>query len=146
MGGIEAHCTDKQRGEKEAGGAGLLTRGRAGTSTGDCRSTVVAGEGGSLATESKSPVKRGAREQRRNAASSSARAGGVFLKRIMGAPDSLQCLSCAHRIVHSSCPVNHRTTHRKGSFCARAAGAPDSAQCSVQCTPDCPVSLDRGIF
>jgi hypothetical protein len=25
-----------------------------------------------------------------------------------------------------------------------AAGAPDIAQCSVRCTPDCPVSPDRG--
>jgi hypothetical protein len=34
------------------------------------------------------------------------RAGGLFLKRDMGAPDSLQC----------SCPVNHRTAHRKTDF------------------------------
>jgi hypothetical protein len=38
-----------------------------------------------------------------------------FLKRDMGAPDSLQCLSGAHRTAHSSCPVNHRTAHRKRS-------------------------------
>jgi hypothetical protein len=44
------------------------------------------------------------------------RAGGLFLKRDMGAPDSLQCLSGAHRTVHSSCPVNHRTAHRKIEF------------------------------
>jgi hypothetical protein len=72
------------------------------------------------------------------------RAGGDFLKRDMGAPDSLQCLSGAHRTAHSSCPVNHRTTHRKMDFERAAAGAPDSAQCSVRCTPDCPVSPDRG--
>jgi hypothetical protein len=44
-----------------------------------------------------------------------------FLKRDMGAPDSLQCLSGAHRTAHSSCPVNHRTEHRKKGFffCAR---------------------------
>jgi hypothetical protein len=47
------------------------------------------------------------------------RAGGGFLKREMGTPDSLQCLSGAHRTAHSSCPVNHRTTHRKKEFCAR---------------------------
>jgi hypothetical protein len=41
------------------------------------------------------------------------RAGGCFLKRAMGAPDSLQCLSGAHQTAHSSCPVNHRTAHRK---------------------------------
>jgi hypothetical protein len=69
-----------------------------------------------------------------------------FLKRIMGAPDSPQCLSGAHRTAHSSYSVNHRTVHRKGKFCARAAGAPDSAQCSVWCTPDSPVSPDRGKF
>jgi hypothetical protein len=44
------------------------------------------------------------------------RAGGLFLKRDMGAPDSLQCLSGAHRTAHSSCPVNHRTAHRKTDF------------------------------
>jgi hypothetical protein len=43
-------------------------------------------------------------------------AGGLFLKRDMGAPDSLQCLSGAHRTAHSSCPVNHRTAHRKVEF------------------------------
>jgi hypothetical protein len=44
------------------------------------------------------------------------RAGGLFLKRDMGAPDSLQCLSGAHRTTHSSCPVHHRTAHRKIEF------------------------------
>jgi hypothetical protein len=44
------------------------------------------------------------------------RAGGLFLKRDMGAPDSLQCVSGAHRTAHSSCPVNHRTAHRKKDF------------------------------
>jgi hypothetical protein len=44
------------------------------------------------------------------------RAGGPFLKRDMGAPDSLQCLSGAHRTAHSSCPVNHRTAHRRIGF------------------------------
>jgi hypothetical protein len=58
-----------------------------------------------------------------------------FLKRDMGAPNSLQCVSGAHRIAHSSCPVNHRTTHRRRRSCAHAAGA-----------PDCPVSPDRGKF
>jgi hypothetical protein len=72
---------------------------------------------------------------------------GFFLKKpIMGAPDSLQCLSGAHRTAHSSCPMNHRTAHRRRGFCARAAGAPDSAQCNVQCTPDCPVTPDREIL
>jgi hypothetical protein len=70
----------------------------------------------------------------------------VFLKREMGAPDSLQCLSGAHRTAHSRCPVNHRTAHRKRGTLRAAAGAPDIAQCSVRCTPDCPVSPDRGEF
>jgi hypothetical protein len=74
------------------------------------------------------------------------RAGGDFLKREMGTPDSLQCLSGAHRTAHSSCPVNHRTAHRKRGILRAAAGAPDIAQCSVRCTPDCPVSPDRGEF
>ena len=47
------------------------------------------------------------------------RAGGGFLKREMGTPDSLQWLSGAHRTAHSSCPVNHRTAHRKMTFSAR---------------------------
>jgi hypothetical protein len=39
-----------------------------------------------------------------------------FLKRDMGAPNSLQCLSGAHRTAHSSYPVNHRTAHRRNDF------------------------------
>jgi hypothetical protein len=69
-----------------------------------------------------------------------------FLKRNMGAPDSLQCLSSAHRIAHSSCPVNHQTVHRKMGSTRAAAGAPYIAQWSVRCTPDCPVTPDRGKF
>jgi hypothetical protein len=64
----------------------------------------------------------------------------------MGAPDSLQCLSGAHRTAHSSCPMNHWTAHRKMGSAHAAAGASDIAQCSVRCIPDCPVSLDRGKF
>jgi hypothetical protein len=41
------------------------------------------------------------------------RAGGRFLKRDMCVPDSLQCMSGEHRTAHSSCPVNHRTAHRR---------------------------------
>jgi hypothetical protein len=70
--------------------------------------------------------------------------GKVFLKPNMGAPDSLQCLSGAHRTAHSSCPVSHRTTQRKKDLKRVAAGGPDIAQCSVRCTPDCPMSPDRG--
>jgi hypothetical protein len=84
---------------------------------------------------------------RRNETEPLARSGwGDFLKRDMGTPDSLQCLSGAHRTAHSSCPVNHRTAHRKRGILRAAAGAPDSAQCSVRCTPDCPVIPDRGEF
>jgi hypothetical protein len=59
------------------------------------------------------------RSQGKKEASGLARAGGCFLKRDMGTPDSLQWLSGAHRTAHSSCPVNHRTAHRKKEFCAR---------------------------
>jgi hypothetical protein len=58
------------------------------------------------------------------------RAGGLFLKRDMGAPDSLQCLSGAHRTAHSSCPVNHRTAHRKMDL---ARGCRCTGHCTVQC-------------
>jgi hypothetical protein len=64
-----------------------------------------------------------------------ARVGGLFLKRVMGAPDGLQCQSGAHR-----------TVHMRKRICARAASAPASAQCSVRCTPDCSVSPNRGDF
>jgi hypothetical protein len=53
-----------------------------------------------------------------------------FLKRDMGAPDSLQCLSGAHRTAHSSCPVNHRTAHRKMDL---ARGCRCTGHCTVQC-------------
>jgi hypothetical protein len=69
-----------------------------------------------------------------------------FKKRIMGAPDSLQCLSGAHRTAHSSCPVNNWTTHKEKGDLHAPSGAPDSAQCSVRCTPDCPVGPNRGFF
>jgi hypothetical protein len=64
----------------------------------------------------------------------------------MDAPDSLQCLSGAHRTAHSRCPMNHQTEHNRKGICAGAVVAPDSAQCRVRCTPDSPVSLDRGDF
>jgi hypothetical protein len=68
-----------------------------------------------------------------------ARAGGLFLKHVMGAPNSLQCMSGAHQTTHSSCPVNHRTAHRRRGSCARG-------RCTGQCTVQCPVSPDRGKF
>jgi hypothetical protein len=107
----------------------------------------AAGEKRSTAGAGKSPeTEETERGQGKNEASGLARAGGRFLKREMGTPDSLQWLSDAHRTAHSSCPVNHRTAHRKRGFLRAAAGAPDIAQCSVRCTPDCPVSPDRGEF
>jgi hypothetical protein len=72
--------------------------------------TVAAGGG-------RSPVESWNRQRQRDAG----RGGelgleALFLKRDMGAPDSLQCLAGAHRTAHSSCPVNHRTAHRKTDF------------------------------
>jgi hypothetical protein len=81
------------------------------------RSTVVAGEGRSPAGERESPERQ--RESAGNEPLARSRAGGLFFKRDMGAPDSLQCMSGAHRTAHSSCPVSHRTAHRKKDFSAR---------------------------
>jgi hypothetical protein len=50
----------------------------------------------------------------------------------------------AHRTVYSACPVHTGQRTGKKDFERAAAGAPDIAQCSVRCTPDCPVSPDRG--
>jgi hypothetical protein len=76
------------------------------------------------------------REQRELAkemsASGSVGLGAVFLKREMGTPDSLQCLSGAHRTAHSSCPVNHRTAHRR-------IGLARGCRCTGHCTVQCPV-------
>jgi hypothetical protein len=67
--------------------------------------------------EKGSPVTESGAENRRNEARPRAREGKeFFLKTSMGAPDSLQCLSGAHRTAHSSCPVNHRTAHRRKIF------------------------------
>jgi hypothetical protein len=104
----------------------------------------IAGEGWSPAREWKSPETERRVEQRSLWLGFGLEA--IFLKHDMGAPDSLQFLSGAHWTTHSSCPVNHRTAHRKMDFERAAAGAPDIAQCSVRCTPDCPVSPDRGKF
>jgi hypothetical protein len=66
-----------------------------------------------------------------------------FLKTDYGCTGSLQWLSGAHRIAYGSCPVNHRIAHRKEESCARDRCI---GQCSVRCTPNCPVSPDRGNF
>jgi hypothetical protein len=120
-----------ERGQERSTGSRSPEHGRS-------RWTPVIREERVVARESESREHRG---RRRPLARS--RAGGDFLKRDMGAPNSLQCLSGAHRTAHSSCPVNHRTAHREKDLKRAAAGAPDSAQCSVRCTPDCPVSPDR---
>jgi hypothetical protein len=81
------------------------------------RRTVDAGEGRSSVRGSKSAENREQRAQREKRTSSLVSGWRpFFLKRDMGAPDSLQCLSGAHRIAHSSCPVNHRTAHRRKTF------------------------------
>jgi hypothetical protein len=95
--------------------------------------------------ESPEEVRDRARE-RRNEPGLGLGQGKLFLKTDYGRTNSLQCMSGAHRTAYSSCPVNHQTTHRKEESYARAAGAPDIAQCSVRCTPDCPVSPDKGNF
>jgi hypothetical protein len=108
----------------------LLTergRGRAQTQG---RWRVTTGEGRSPARESN---RRETRAQRVMSLWLGLGLEAFFLKRDMGAPDSLQCLSGAHQ-----------TAHRRKDFQRAAAGALDIAQCSVWCTPDCPVSPDRG--
>jgi hypothetical protein len=121
--------------QREREGKSVLTerRGARGARAGSPRrrsTPVIAGEG------CKSPE---GREQERREGKKRLWLGrgleAFFLKRVMGAPDSLQCLSGAHR-----------TAHRKMGSARAAAGAPDIAQCSVRCTPDCPVTRDRGRF
>jgi hypothetical protein len=91
---------------------------------GEARALVVAGE---ITAGKGSPVRVATaqsaetdREQRQNreeeCQASDARGERFFKKPDMGAPDSLQCLSGAHRTVHSSCPVNHQTAHRRMEF------------------------------
>jgi len=146
-GGKGANSTQGTEREKNRGGSVLLTEGgkeNLARSPEDRRRwwppVEIAG-GGEIAAGQRARALAGKQE-----ASGPARAGGRFLKREMGTPDSLQWLSGAHRTAHSSCPVNHRTAHRKRGILRAAAGAPDIAQCSVRCTPDCPVSPDRGEF
>jgi hypothetical protein len=137
-GGIEAHYTDKQREKREERGARAAHQRKSrGWRSPPARGSRRRGDW----------IARGGREPESREAVwplARARAGGLFLKRNMGALDSLQCLSGAHRTMHISCPVNHRTSHRKMGSARAVAGAPDIAQCSVRCTPNCPVSPDRG--
>jgi hypothetical protein len=123
--------TERQRKQREKGAA---HRARAGDGALGHRSTVVAGERTSPARERESPERhREARDREAVAGLGREQRKSFFKKTNMGAPDSLQCLS-----------GSHRTAHRKMDFERAAAGAPDIAQCSVRCTPDCPVSPDRG--
>jgi hypothetical protein len=119
----------KQR-ERERRGRAAHQRG------GQAQALEVAGEGRSppareITEEGAKPP--GSREEPEREAVwplARARARGLFLKRDMGAPDSLQCLSGAHRTAHSSCLVKHRTAHRRRSSCARGRC---TGQCTVQC-------------
>jgi hypothetical protein len=94
----------------------------------------IAGEGWSPAREETARDRERQWPERGNRAWPRARAGERFFKNRIW----------AHRTVYSACPVHTgQRTGERGSG-ALAAGAPDSAQCSVRCTPDCPVSPDRG--
>ena len=74
-----AYCIDRQRGEEEMQGeTGLLTRERAGASTEDRRSTVVAGERTSLARERNRQRGREKPETEKKWLASGARRGKVF--------------------------------------------------------------------
>jgi hypothetical protein len=111
-------CSKRNREEREGARASHLRgEGERHEFAGARKKTVAAGGGGSPAGERESP----GTERKRALAGRRlslwlGRARGLFLKRDMGAPDSLQCLSGAHRTAHSSCPVNHRTAHRKTEF------------------------------
>jgi hypothetical protein len=98
------------------------------------RSTAT-GEGKVAGGEESPGTEKSSGERQRKGSLPRAQARKGFLKTVMGAPDSLQCLYGAHR-----------TSHRRRGSARVAAGAPDIAQCSVRCTPDCPVSPDRGKF
>jgi hypothetical protein len=115
-GGEEANSTQGTEREKNRGGVFCSPReGRRGGKVAGAPSEMMAAGG---------DRRRGGNRQRQRAAGGweikqslwLGRAGGHFLKREMGTPDSLQCLSGAHRTAHSSCPVNHRTAHRKNEF------------------------------
>jgi hypothetical protein len=118
--------------EEDRGGKGLLTE----RSEEQAQTREIAGARWSPVRGGRrrgSGNRQRGREKLRKSALPRARAGKGFQKPDMGAPNSLQCLSGAHRTAHSSCPVNHRTAHRRMEFERAAAGAPDIAQCS------CPV-------
>jgi hypothetical protein len=101
-GEVRGHCSPEREGEENRG-RGLLTEGgkeRGPKSPEHRRRWWPPVVGDRRRGERESP---GIREQRELAEKLSlwlGRAGGVFLKRDMGAPDSLQCLSGAHRTAH----------------------------------------------
>jgi hypothetical protein len=105
-GGNGSLCSPEQRGRRTEGEMGCSPRREEeGHEVAGAQSETVAAGGG------RSPVRGGiARDReralawRRDEPLARSRAGGLFLKRDMGAPDSLQCLSGAHRTAHSSCP------------------------------------------
>jgi hypothetical protein len=81
---------------------------------------MAAGEGATLPMRCDRPEEKRAREREKEMVSGSGSGWRPFFKQVMGAPDSLQCLSGAHRTTHNSCPVNHRTrTAERGSARAR---------------------------
>jgi hypothetical protein len=98
--------------ERERGNQGRLTREEGRHKLGQSHSGAWSSARGGVATdEDGSPEERGEPAEKENWASGSASGWrSLFLKRIMGPPDSAQ----------------------ENEFCARAAGAPDSA-------PQCPV-------
>jgi hypothetical protein len=55
-----------------------------------------------------------------------------FFKNALWVHRTIQCLFGAHRIAHSSCPVNHQIAHRRKGDLRAPAGALNSAQCSVR--------------
>jgi hypothetical protein len=117
-GGEEANSTHGTEREKNRGGSVLLTEGgkeNLARSPEDRRRwwppVEIAGGG-----EEPGKTESRGRWGKERASGSALRAGGLFLKREMGTPDSLQCMSGAHRTAHSSCPVNHRTAHRQMGF------------------------------
>jgi hypothetical protein len=96
-----AHWVKDRERRKELG---LLTREDEGEH-------LVAGEQSPAREIAREGVRSPEREQRAEIAREMwslawGRARGLFLKRVMGASDSLQCLSGAHQIAHSSCPAH----------------------------------------
>jgi hypothetical protein len=118
--GVEWRCftaSDRElRGREDRGGREVAHREALVGVAGARPETGHAGEGDRRRRGGITRDRERALAGRKNEPLARSQAGGLFLKRDMGAPDSLQCLSGAHRTAHSSCPVNHRTAHRKNDF------------------------------